>query len=313
MARYTVGVFALFFLLTASVGSLSGQFHAAPPPPVGGISVDQIIALTRSGLGDETIIAQIGARPTPLLVTTDDIARLKSARVSDAIIQAVLVSGSGAEINEPKPVVAAMHADGNVASPRAPERAAASSPGLAVTVLPSNSAASPNAPIAKPPSADGKIRLYVTDRPITEVISMIRAGSEGNAHASGYAYGGTASYSASAHEASYVGGISNDNRGGADPRTLEVSADILQDCHLPTLVITNNPAVADYVLDFRRQGGKRSTFFVFGGLTGLALSSTLKVDHAALYTASGDLVDATKARTVGGAVREVCAHFRSMP
>jgi hypothetical protein len=143
---------------------------------------------------------------------------------------------------------------------------------------------------------------------------MMRGGSEGTASASGSAHGNRSgfvgSYSASAQQASYVGGIQNDNRGGADPRTLEVSGDILENCHISNLVVTNNPAAADYVMDFRRQGGKRTTFFVFGGLSGLALSSAIKVDHAALYAANGDLVYAAKARTVGGAVKEVCSHFK---
>ena len=105
-----------------------------------------------------------------------------------------------------------------------------------------------------------------------------------------------------------MGGITNDNRGGADPRTLEVS-ELISDCHMPNVVVTSDPISADYVMDFRRQGGKRSTFFILGGLTGLAISAAMKVDHAALYAANGDLVYASKSRTVGGAVKDVCSHF----
>jgi len=161
---------------------------------------------------------------------------------------------------------------------------------------------------------DGKTRVYITDRPITEVISMYQAASGGTAHASAYgsgnANGFSANYNANAQHASYAAGIKNDQRGGADPRTLEVSSDILHDCHDPNLVVTSNPMTADYVLDFRRQGGKRSTMFLLGGLSGLAISSAMKVDHAALYATNGDLVYASKARTVNGAVRDMCPKIK---
>jgi hypothetical protein len=62
-------------------------------------------------------------------------------------------------------------------------------------------------------------------------------------------------------------------------------------------------------MDFRRQGGTRSEFFALGGLTGLAISSGIKVDFAGLYAVNGDLIFASKSRTVGGAVNEACAHF----
>ena len=158
-------------------------------------------------------------------------------------------------------------------------------------------------PLPKSKINDGKIRVYVTDRPITEVITMIRGGSAGTAQAT--------AYSASAQEASGFGGVRSDSRGGVDPRTLEVSADILEKCHVSNLVVTNDPALADFVMDFRRQGGTRSTFFALGGLSGLAISSAIKVDYAALYAPNGDLIYASKARTVEGAVNEVCLHFKS--
>jgi hypothetical protein len=47
--------------------------------------------------------------------------------------------------------------------------------------------------------------------------------------------------------------------------------------------------------------------FAFGGLAGLALSATSKVDGASLFAANGDLVTATKQRTVENAIREICA------
>jgi hypothetical protein len=65
--------------------------------------------------------------------------------------------------------------------------------------------------------------------------------------------------------------------------------------------------MADFTLLFRREGGKRSAMFAFGGLAGLALSAASKVDGASLFAANGDLVTATKQRTVENAIREICA------
>jgi len=74
---------------------------------------------------------------------------------------------------------------------------------------------------------------------------MYHGGSYATAHANAYA--------ASAESGSYGAGITNDQRGGADPRTLEISSDVLAKCHVTNLVITSNVDNADYILDFRRQ------------------------------------------------------------
>ena len=233
--------------------------------------VDDTIKLSKAGFSDEVIIQQIKNKGHVKL-SADQLIQLRDASISGPVMQALL--GGGVAVPLPDPV---------------PQ--------------------SQPAPAPRPKINDGKIRLYVTDRPITEVISMIHGGSYGTANASGYAQGNRAAYSASAQQGSYVGGSTKDNRGGADPRTLEVSADILEKCHVPNLVVTNDPDMADYIMDFRRQGGTRSEFFALGGLTGLAIASGIKVDHAALYAINGDLIFASKARTVGGAVSEACAHF----
>jgi hypothetical protein len=233
--------------------------------------VDDTIKLSKAGFSDEIIIQEIKSRGHVKL-TADQLIQLKDASISGPVMQALL--------------------------------------GGRVAVSPHDPAPQPQpAPTPRPKINDGKIRLYVTDRPITEVISLIQGGSYGTANASGYAQGNRAGYSASAQQGSYVGGSTKDNRGGADPRTLEVSSDILEKCHVPNLVVTNEPDMADYIMDFRRQGGTRSEFFALGGLTGLAISSNIKVDHAALYAVNGDLLFASKARTVGGAVNDACAHF----
>jgi hypothetical protein len=93
---------------------------------------------------------------------------------------------------------------------------------------------------------------------------------------------------------------------GADPRTVEIQADLYKKC--PTLLVTDDPSRADYILLFRREGGKRSEMFAFGGLTGLAISAHSKVDGASVFNANGDMVFATRARTVENAIKEVCGH-----
>jgi hypothetical protein len=72
-------------------------------------------------------------------------------------------------------------------------------------------------------------------------------------------------------------------------------------------VVTDDPAKADFILVFRRQDGKRSSMFAFGGLTGLALSANMKLNGAALFsTESGDMTFATEEKSVRGAIKKVC-------
>jgi len=49
--------------------------------------------------------------------------------------------------------------------------------------------------------------------------------------------------------------------------------------------------------------------FAFGGLTGLALAGTMKVDGASLFQADGDMIYATKQNTVEKAIKDTCAHI----
>lgn len=160
--------------------------------------------------------------------------------------------------------------------------------------------AQPSGPPEAPAKAsDGKIRLFVTDEPKDESIFLA-------AHRSGWqvsGHGGNVSGSGGSAGAAY--GYSDK---GPDPRTVELEADLYKSC--PSLVVTNDPARGDYVLLFRRQGGKRSQMFIFGGLTGLALSAHSKVDGASVFDKNGDMVYATRERTVGKAIREVCAHLK---
>jgi hypothetical protein len=146
------------------------------------------------------------------------------------------------------------------------------------------------APQSPPPpfhSTDGKVRIYVTDHPIFESNGIARAG--GNGHAWGAA--------ANSH-----------TQAGDDPRTVEIQADIVKVCPR-NVIASNNPDRADYVLVFRRRGGERSSFFAFGGLTGLALAAGAKVDGASLFQNDGDMVYATKQNSVEKAIRDVCTNL----
>jgi len=146
---------------------------------------------------------------------------------------------------------------------------------------------------------DGRIRLFVTDEPKDESIFLA-------AHRSGWQVSGhNGNVSGSGGSAGAAYGYSDK---GPDPRTVELEADLYKSC--PSIVVTNDPSRGDYVLLFRRQGGKRSQMFIFGGLTGLALSAHSKVDGASVFDKNGDMVYATRERTVGKAIKEVCGHLK---
>jgi hypothetical protein len=59
---------------------------------VGGITFEQVIKLSQSGLSDGIIIAQIKKRPQPFNLSPDDLLRLKDAHVSDTVIEAMTAS-----------------------------------------------------------------------------------------------------------------------------------------------------------------------------------------------------------------------------
>jgi hypothetical protein len=187
-----------------------------------------------------------------------------------------------------------------VAQPAAVSNAPAAAPSQPTDTA-SSPAGQPAAPVAPPPtkSNDGKVRLYVTDEPKDESIFLAshRSGWGVSGNSNGFSGGGGS-----------VGSAVGYSDKGADPRTVELQADLYEKC--PTIVVTNDPPRADYVLLFRREGGKRTTMFAMGGLTGLALSAHAKVDGASVFDTNGDLVFATRARTVETAIKEVCGHLK---
>ncbi|MGA8143859.1 MAG: hypothetical protein WB987_08240 [Candidatus Acidiferrales bacterium] len=161
------------------------------------------------------------------------------------------------------------------------------------------------------PRADGKKRLFVTDEIVNE--STFFASQSGNASAHGQVNGawnkGTGNVNGSYNaQANSSGGAFAYSQKGANPRTVEIQADLYKAC--PGIVVTNDMSRADYVLVFRRQGGKRSTMFAMGGLTGLAFSAGMKLDGASVFTSDGDMVYATQASTVRHTIKEVCEHLK---
>jgi TonB family protein len=69
------------------------QNHALPPP-VGGITFEQVIRLSQSGLSDAAIIAQIKKRPQPFNLSPDELLQLKAAHVSNSVIEAMMPPSS---------------------------------------------------------------------------------------------------------------------------------------------------------------------------------------------------------------------------
>ena len=100
----------------------------------------------------------------------------------------------------------------------------------------------------------------------------------------------------------------NKHEKGDDPRTVEIQADVQKLCSA-YIRVTNAPERADVILVFRRQGGKRSTFFAMGGLTGLAISAASKVDGASLFENTGDMIYATKQTSVEKSIKNICIHI----
>ena len=123
-------------------------------------------------------------------------------------------------------------------------------------------------PVVVPPT-DGKIRIYVTDEPIDEAefIARHQSSSHYSGSVSGSFQNGTGSINGSSSGSSQSSGQAFGSADkGANPRTVEVQENFYRTC--PALTVTDNPAMADYMLLFRRQGHVRSRFFALGGLTG---------------------------------------------
>ena len=60
---------------------------------------DTVIALARAGLGAETVVAKINSSANTFDLSTDQLIKLKQAKVPDAVIAAMLGASSGAGVN----------------------------------------------------------------------------------------------------------------------------------------------------------------------------------------------------------------------
>jgi hypothetical protein len=84
--------------------------------------------------------------------------------------------------------------------------------------------------------------------------------------------------------------------GGSRPQTVEVMKTFLERC--PEVAITAKKELADYIVQFDREGGKG--FF-------------LKDSKIAVFRADGDLVATKSTRSLGNAVKEACAVILGRP
>lgn len=80
-------VLVLSFMLVNPV--ICSAVQPAPLPPPGGITLSSVAQLSRAGLSDNTIIAQIKMRPQPFTPSPEELLQLKGAGVSDKVIDAV--------------------------------------------------------------------------------------------------------------------------------------------------------------------------------------------------------------------------------
>lgn len=257
-------VFALCICSAASFGQEPGSPTSIPAPTnvqtthSEGMTNADVIELCSLGLSDDVVVQKIGTSKAVAFDTSiTGLKELKAAKVSDAVIRAMLTQESTIAANSPDAAISTFH------------------------------------------STDGKVRVYVTDHPMDEVTSIIRGSSASAVRVN--------RDSARAGSVSSVGGVSH-AQVGDDPRTVEIQADIEKVCPAYVLV-SDNPARADYILIFRREGGKRSSFFAFGGLTGLAISAASKVDGSSLFQPNGDMIFATREKTVQTAIRVSCLHI----
>jgi hypothetical protein len=142
---------------------------------------------------------------------------------------------------------------------------------------------------------DGKLRILVTDHPIDlTTFNSVGRGAVAAGNHTAVAVG------------TQAGSVSHQTE---DPRTVEIQADIMKACPA-NVIVTNDPDRADFVLVFRRREGARSLGFAGGGLVGLAALAGAKVDGASLFDRNGDMVFATKQRTVEKAIQEICPHVK---
>jgi len=246
-----------------------------------------VIDLVGFGLSDDVVIDKIFAtKVTDFDTSISGLKALKAAKVSNAVIRAMI---------NPQPGPSSVDSGAApMQPPPADQQAAGSQPPQPPAAIPQPS------PFH---STDGKMRIYVTDHPINEFTSIVRGSGNSSSSASASASG----VHARSDSESSVGGVAH-AQVGDDPRTVEIQADVVKLCPA-SIMVSNNPDRADYILVFRRRGGARSSMFALGGLTGLAISAGAKVDGASLFQPNGDMIYATKENTVEKSIKDICDHI----
>jgi PEGA domain-containing protein/PDZ domain-containing protein len=138
------------------------------------------------------------------------------------------------------------------------------------------------------------VRLFITDDPLFETYAF--------SHGSAGFYANASGAGGAAHSAEFA---ANPN-GKADPRTVELQANMQKSC--PQFTVTSNIQNADYILWFRRNDQHRTKMLLLLGATGGLISAVQKVNGASLFAANGDMVYATRESTVGSTVKDICKH-----
>ena len=91
----TRGLFVRLLLMLFTMGTLlsfENQVANAQSSLESDVDNARIIQMTQKGLGDDVIIARIKASPTKFRLSDDDLANLKKAGVSDAVVAAMIQS-----------------------------------------------------------------------------------------------------------------------------------------------------------------------------------------------------------------------------
>jgi hypothetical protein len=81
----------LFFIGSACCLAMPGDLYSQSTLE-GSVDNARIVDMTKKGLGDEVIIARIKSSPTNFTLSDDDLAALKKAGVSDAVVAAMIQS-----------------------------------------------------------------------------------------------------------------------------------------------------------------------------------------------------------------------------
>src|SRR5271169_3325197 len=87
---FALAIFVVPLLLPFARRGVAQTAPAHAPKPSAAMSVNDVIRLSQSGLGDEIIIGQIQRHAQSFDLTTDDLLRLKAARVSEAVIRVMI-------------------------------------------------------------------------------------------------------------------------------------------------------------------------------------------------------------------------------